>query len=227
MTALTDRGPGLVVRAAATPAEIAGAGEVTAAAYLADGLLTAEHPYTRELRDGARRAAEATLLVALGVEDAGSEHAGSEHAVAGTLTFAPHGSPWAEFARPGEVEIRMLAVDPASRGRGVGEALMRSALGEAVALGAQRVVLSTLDSMSTAHRLYGRLGFVPAPARDWHSDGIDLRVLEWTAPQASGRRSGGRDLAAARGRRRGRVAARALRRVHPPGEQRATARGAR
>lgn len=182
MTALTERGRGVLVRAAATPGEIAGAGEVTAAAYLSDGLLTAEHPYTRELRDAARRAAEATLLVALGPGGPGS----AEPSVVGTVTLARRESPWAEFAEPGEVELRMLAVAPGARGRGVGEALMRSALGEAVALGAHRVVLSTLDSMRTAHRLYGRLGFVAAPARDRHEHGIDLRVLEWTAPQAPG-----------------------------------------
>ncbi|WP_066587364.1 GNAT family N-acetyltransferase [Cellulomonas timonensis] len=182
MTALTEQGRGVRVRAAATPAEIAGAGEVTVAAYLSDGLLTAEHPYTRELRDAARRAAEATLLVALGPVGPGS----AEPSVVGTLTLARHGSPWAEFAQPGEVELRMLAVDPGARGRGVGEALLRSALGEAVALGAHRVVLSTLDSMRTAHRLYGRLGFVAAPARDRHEHGIDLRVLEWTPPLAPG-----------------------------------------
>ncbi|MDM8085022.1 GNAT family N-acetyltransferase [Cellulomonas cellasea] len=182
MTALTERGRGVLVRAAATPAEIAGAGEVTAAAYLSDGLLTAEHPYTRELRDAARRAAEATLLVALGPGGPGS----AEPSVVGTLTLARRESPWAEFAEPGEVELRMLAVAPGARGRGVGEALMRSALGEAVALGAHRVVLSTLDSMRTAHRLYGRLGFVAAPARDRHDHGIDMRVLEWAAPPAPG-----------------------------------------
>ena len=43
--------------------------------------------------------------------------------------------PMAEVARPGEAEIRTLAVDPASAGRGIGEALTRRMLDLAVERG--------------------------------------------------------------------------------------------
>jgi ribosomal protein S18 acetylase RimI-like enzyme len=80
----------------------------------------------------------------------------------------------------------MLAVAPEARRRGVAERLVVAALREAVARGTGRVVLSTLDSMQAAHRLYQRLGFVPAPERDWGHEGVALRVLTWRAPDAPG-----------------------------------------
>ena len=156
--------------------EIADAGALTAEAYLADRLLDEDDEYEAHLRDATRRAREATLLVAV---DAGG-------VVVGSVTLAPYGTPYAEVAEPGELEVRMLAVAPQARGRGVAEALMREALGQAVASGARRVVLSTLDAMATAHRLYARLGFVPVPERDWGHVYIHLRVQTWTPPEAPG-----------------------------------------
>ncbi|WP_028047729.1 GNAT family N-acetyltransferase [Cellulomonas sp. URHE0023] len=162
--------------------EIAGAGALTAEAYLADQLLDEDDEYEAQLRDASRRAREALLLVAT-VPCAESD--GSE-TVVGTVTLAAFGTGYAEIAEPGELEVRMLAVAPRARGRGIAEALMRAALGQAVASGARRVVLSTLDSMVTAHRLYARLGFVPAPERDWGHEYVHLRVQTWTAPEAPG-----------------------------------------
>ncbi len=106
--------------------------------------------------------------------------------VVGTLTLAPYGSSYAEVAEPGEVELRMLAVAPEARRRGIAELLMSAALREVVATGGRRVVLSTLDAMTTAQRLYRRLGFVEAPERDWGHEGIRLRVRTWQAPVAPG-----------------------------------------
>ena len=88
---------------------------------------------------------------------------------------------------------------------------MRAALGYAVASGARRVVLSTLDSMVTAHRLYARLGFVAVPERDWGHEYVHLRVQTWTAAGGAGCARGVADLAAAAGRRGGRLARRSSR----------------
>ncbi|MFF5250512.1 GNAT family N-acetyltransferase [Streptomyces leeuwenhoekii] len=149
----------IVIRRAG-PGDYAPLGEITANAYLEDGLLDfgEADTYLGELRDVARRAAAAEVLAAVEGER-----------VVGGVTFVPSGGPMADIARPGEAEIRMLAVAHAARGRGVGEALVRACADRARAVeGCVRVVLSTQRTMRTAHRLYERLGFVRTPERDWN-----------------------------------------------------------
>ena len=178
---------GAVVRVAAG-AQVADAGALTAEAYLADRLVDASDSYADELRDAERRAREATLLVALipPGEGDGANDRDDDLVVVGTVTLAPYGTSYAEVAEPGELEIRMLAVAPEARRRGIAELLVSAALREAVAGGATRVVLSTLDSMEAAQRLYQRLGFVAVPERDWGHVEVHLRVHTWTAPDAPG-----------------------------------------
>jgi ribosomal protein S18 acetylase RimI-like enzyme len=139
------------------PEEYAAAGEVTVQAYDVDGHLADDVGYGARLRDVASRAEQADVFVA--VDAAGD--------VLGTVTVVQPGSPYAEISRPGELEFRMLAVAPSARGRGVGEALTRAVLDRARALGLRKVVLSSLDGMHSAHRLYERLGFARLAERDW------------------------------------------------------------
>ncbi|MFI2759339.1 GNAT family N-acetyltransferase [Streptomyces echinatus] len=144
----------------AGPEEYGALGEITAQAYLRDGLLAFDEDdwYLGELRDVAGRAAAAEVLVA--VRDAG---------LLGGVTFVPSGGPMTDIAGPGEAEIRMLAVDHAARGQGAGEALVRACVERARAVeGCAGVVLSTQRTMRTAHRIYERLGFERAPERDWN-----------------------------------------------------------
>jgi ribosomal protein S18 acetylase RimI-like enzyme len=148
----------LVVRPV-RPEELPAVGRLTVDAYVADGIVPADHEYADQLRDAQARAAEASLLVA---EDASG--------VVGTVTVAQHGSPWAEIATPHEAEIRMLAVHPAARGRGVGLLLVRAALDVARSTGAEAVALTTLSTMRVAHRIYEGLGFERAPERDWQHE---------------------------------------------------------
>lgn len=168
---------GAVVRVA-RPQDVEAAGALTAEAYLADRVL-ADDGYETELRDARRRAEQAVLLVAVAP-------AGEREAVVGTLTLAPYGSSYAEIARPGEWELRMLAVAPETRRQGLANQLVLTSLREAVAAGARRVVLSTLDSMHAAHRLYERLGFVPDADRDWSHEDVRLAVHTWTPPEPPG-----------------------------------------
>ncbi|MFF3344111.1 GNAT family N-acetyltransferase [Streptomyces sp. NPDC002779] len=142
------------------PAEHDELGEITARAYLQDGLLTFGEAdwYLGELRAVAKRAAAAEVLVAAECDR-----------LLGGVTFVPAGGPMADLARPGEAEIRMLAVAHAARGRGVGEALVRACVDRArTTTGCTGIVLSTQALMHTAHRIYERLGFRRAPERDWN-----------------------------------------------------------
>ncbi|MFD7319909.1 GNAT family N-acetyltransferase [Streptomyces sp. NPDC059875] len=142
------------------PEEYEALGDLTARAYLDDGHLDfgEDDDYLHLLRDVARRVAEAEVLVA--VDRAGT--------VLGGVTFALGDEEWADIAREGEAEFRMLAVAKDARGRGVGEALVRACVEQAREIeGCRRMVLSTQPRMASAHRIYERMGFVRTPERDW------------------------------------------------------------
>ncbi|KUL30439.1 GNAT family N-acetyltransferase [Streptomyces regalis] len=142
------------------PGEYEALGEITAQAYLQDGLLDfgESDEYLGELKDVAKRAAAAEVLVAV-----------EKGRLLGGVTFVPSGGPMADIAGPGEAEIRMLAVAQDARGRGAGEALVRACVDRARATeGCVRIVLSSQRTMHSAHRIYERLGFVRTPERDWN-----------------------------------------------------------
>lgn len=62
-------------------------------------------------------------------------------------------------AQTGSYGIRLLAVPPPERGKGVGRALMEHCIDRARAEGKERVVLTTTQEMESARDLYERLGF--------------------------------------------------------------------
>ncbi|MCX4513154.1 GNAT family N-acetyltransferase [Streptomyces sp. NBC_01619] len=158
----------VIVWRQAKPEEYETLGEITAQAYLGDGLLAfgEDDGYLDALRDVAKRAAAAEVLVAVD----------SDERILGGVTFVPDGGPMADIARPGEAEIRMPAVAPAARGRGAGEMLVRACVEQARAVpGCRRLVLSTQRTMRSAHRIYLRLGFARTPERDWEPlPGLEL-----------------------------------------------------
>jgi ribosomal protein S18 acetylase RimI-like enzyme len=151
---------------AAVPADYDAIARVSVAAYEADGQLKDGGFYAATLADVASRAVAGELYVAVDGADA----------VLGAVTFVLHGSAYAELSGPGEAEFRMLAVDPAVQGRGVGEALARACVRRAGELGCSAVVICTRDFAASAQRLYARLGFVREPALDW-SPGPGVRLL--------------------------------------------------
>ncbi|HEX7941653.1 MAG TPA: GNAT family N-acetyltransferase [Gemmatimonadaceae bacterium] len=71
-------------------------------------------------------------------------------------------------------EVRLVAVDPAVRGRGVARALVLECVRRARAAGAPTLGLHTSQSMHTARRLYERLGFIRDPDHDFHPPGAEL-----------------------------------------------------
>jgi ribosomal protein S18 acetylase RimI-like enzyme len=147
-----------VILRRAQPEELAAVGQLTLAAYLADGFLVEDDFYAAELLGAAHRATEAELMVAVDP---------ASHQLLGTVTFCLSGSHYAELARGDEAEFRMLAVDPAARGSGIGHALARWCVDRAREQGCAAVVLSSLEEMHTAHRIYERMGFQRQPERDW------------------------------------------------------------
>ena len=64
-------------------------------------------------------------------------------------------------------EVRLLAVAPSARGRGIGEALMKECIERARSASAPALTLHTTDFMEAAMRLYGRLGFARAEDLDF------------------------------------------------------------
>ncbi|MGI8681334.1 MAG: GNAT family N-acetyltransferase [Mycobacteriales bacterium] len=180
---MTDDLSGVRIRAA-RPEEYAAVGELTVVAYVAGG--HGGTAYAERLRDAAGRAAAGELLVATGsiivtsaaeksrnrgmeltTIDVLEDRRGISERLLGTVALFPAGAEYAQLAGAGEIEIRMLAVDPAVRGRGVGAALAAGCVQRGMATGASAIRLSTEPSMTAAHRIYERLGFRRTPDRDW------------------------------------------------------------
>ncbi|MFF2041169.1 GNAT family N-acetyltransferase [Kitasatospora sp. NPDC058170] len=156
-----------VIRRARTE-DLEAAGRITVEAFVGDGYTSPESRYVDLLRDAARRAREAEVLVSVDPADG---------RVLGCVTFAVGGTEWADIADPHEGEIRMLATAAAARGRGVGEALVRASLARSRELGLAGMAFSTRPEMTAAHRLYERVGFRRTPERDWAPyPGMDLMV---------------------------------------------------
>jgi GNAT superfamily N-acetyltransferase len=145
----------------ARPADQEAIREVTLAAYVEYAALM---PH---LWDGYRANILATLARPAPAAQLVAERDG---AIVGTVLLYPNAAtrPGADVAgaRRPEPEVRLLAVAPAARGRGVGAALMGECLRRARAWGAPALTLHTTGMMQAAIRVYERLGFVRAPALD-------------------------------------------------------------
>lgn len=139
---------------------------ITVDAYVAGGHLSGpDHRYAAELRRTTERREQAELLVAE-----------IDGRVAGTITLVRGGTVWAEFTDVDDVEIRMLAVDPAHGGQGIGAALVDAVLARAAAVQANGVALVTMDSMHIARGIYQRRGFRRQPERDLAVPGVLLHA---------------------------------------------------
>jgi GNAT superfamily N-acetyltransferase len=139
--------------------------ELTVGVYV-DGRLASED-YTPQLADVAGRASRSELLV---VRDA-------RGCIVGSVALVLSGDFGEVTASDEEAAFRMLVVHPAAQGQGVGQLLVSTCLDRARAAGKRRMIISTDPRMTTAHRLYERLGFSRLPERDWSPmPGIDLLV---------------------------------------------------
>jgi ribosomal protein S18 acetylase RimI-like enzyme len=151
----------------AAPSDFPEVRRITRDAYLRAGHFAADHPYMGVLADVEHRAAHAEVWVA---------EAAGKVVAAVTLTFA--GQPYSEIAQDGELEFRMLAVDPRHQGGGVGRAVVRAIVDHARQLpGIGAISITSATFMERAHALYRSMGFRRAPERDWYVPGED--VLLW------------------------------------------------
>lgn len=156
---MTQQAPTQVLVRVVAPEEtdlVARCGALVAQVYGGERLLVDEDGYLGRVADAGPRAREAVLLAATDGDR-----------LLGTATYAAAGSPWAELAGPGEAEMRMLAVAPDARGRGLGRLLTSACTARARADGCTRFVLSSGPLMTAAHRMYEGMGFTRTPGRDW------------------------------------------------------------
>ncbi|WP_458690011.1 N-acetyltransferase family protein [Nocardia tengchongensis] len=151
----------------AEAADFAAIGDLTVEVYVGEGHVDPESPYVAELADTATRAASAEILVAVRGDE-----------LLGSLTMARPGTAFADIARPGELEFRMLAVSKRARGLGIGRALLERVVDTARAEGFDAVVLTTMPTMRDARRMYDRFGFAHVPERGWFTgSGLSLTVM--------------------------------------------------
>jgi ribosomal protein S18 acetylase RimI-like enzyme len=132
-------------------------GKIVLSSYLALPGHPADASYDNELADVGARVRDGVVFGAF--EDAVPR---------GCVTYvADASSPYAEDLQDGEASFRMLGVSTEAQGNGIGEKLVVHCLDEARAAGRSAVFIHSGDWMTTAHRLYRRLGFVHVPDRDW------------------------------------------------------------
>lgn len=148
----------------ATEADFDDIRRITRDAYLSAGFIEADNPYVKDLENVEDRAKNALVWVA--------ELDG--RVVASTaITFA--GQPYTDIAQEGELEFRMLAVDPAVQRAGVGRAMVAAIIDYARSLdGIHAVSLTSMTPMTGAHALYTSMGFERVPERDWFVPNEDI-----------------------------------------------------
>jgi predicted N-acetyltransferase YhbS len=151
---------GLTVRGAG-PGDRDAIQAVTLAAYQEYTATIGAHwtGYRQNILAALAAAAPGTQIVAL-----------DDDRVVGSVLLYPAGT---AIQKPGGTtvtltwpEVRLLAVAPSARGRGVGAALMTECIQRARTAAATALTLHTTDLMQAAMRLYERLGFERAQELD-------------------------------------------------------------
>ncbi|GAB3409566.1 hypothetical protein GCM10027515_28490 [Schumannella luteola] len=148
--------------------ELETVGRLTAAAY------TSDYPdlpadYLASLIDVAGRASRDEVWVA---------ERRADGALVGTVWTPREGQTISAVARPGELDFRLLAVDPDARGLGVGAALTRHVLRLGRERGVSQVVMNSGPEMLGAHALYAKLGFTRLSEREGPIEVAPGRFIE-------------------------------------------------
>ncbi|MGZ6273354.1 MAG: GNAT family N-acetyltransferase [Candidatus Limnocylindrales bacterium] len=164
------------------PEEYEALGELTVAAYHSNPAYVPHQEiydlYDLQLRDVAQRARTSCVLVAVGP---------AGELLGGVTYVSGPNDPYAEELSEGEAGMRMLAVDPARQGRGIGRSLTEWCLERARAAGRARLVLHTGAFMPAAVHLYEGMGFERLPELDFSpAPGIDLIAYAFDLSGPSG-----------------------------------------
>lgn len=139
----------------ADPGEYGAIADLREAAYSHD--YTISENYGASLRDVAPADGGHEVWVAA------DRHTGQ---LLGTVTTPRPGGHISPLAEDGELDFRLLAVDPAARRRGIGRLLVEHVVALAAERGAKRVVMNSGPDMTGAHRLYYAMGFTRLTERE-------------------------------------------------------------
>jgi len=157
----------------ALPEEYDALGKMLVAAYAAlPGMPPPdEQPdYYAMLANVGGRAAKPALTVFVAIDNAGR--------LLGSIDFiddmTQYGSGGTASAVTDAAGIRLLAVDDAYRGKGVGKELTSFCIERARAIGKNRLVLHTTRVMQAAWVMYEGLGFVRFPDIDFRQGNLDV-----------------------------------------------------
>lgn len=91
------------------------------------------------------------------------------------MLFPAHARAYGDMLEPlAWPEVRLLAVPPEARGRGVAKALMDECLRRARGAGATALGIHTSRSMRVAMQMYERMGFIRIPEHDHQVPGGEL-----------------------------------------------------
>ena len=95
--------------------------------------------------------------------------------VGSAALYAPDAAAYGSLASPlSWPEVRLVAVAPTARGRGIARALVEECIRRARLAGATTLGLHTSRSMQAAIKLYERMGFVRDPEHDFRPPGAEL-----------------------------------------------------
>ncbi|KQX05815.1 hypothetical protein ASC59_14225 [Leifsonia sp. Root1293] len=153
--------------------------EYEAAADLSERAYTSEYDITESYRASIRqiadRAQEHQVWVAVDT---------ATGVLLGAVATPRPGRSISPLARDGELDFRLLAVDPPARGRGIGALLTRHVIELARLRRLEHVVMNSGQQMVGAHRLYEKLGFGRLPAREGSitEGGRTIQLLAFTIP---------------------------------------------
>jgi GNAT superfamily N-acetyltransferase len=117
--------------------------------------------YAAHLADVAARADAENTMVLVAEDEADGR-------ILGSVTLTLGDGPYFEWAHgvDGDCGFRMLAVDPAAQRRGIGPRLVAECLDRARAARCRKMVIGSTEWMTTAHRIYERIGFRRTPELD-------------------------------------------------------------